>query len=52
MQNIGEEIQSATIASQEGTRKQEKHQKLWRFIILSVIILLLGESWLANKTYR
>ncbi|MFQ5708415.1 MAG: BatA domain-containing protein [bacterium] len=45
-------VQTAAMAASDGGGQIEKRQKFWRFIILAVILLLLGETWLANRTYR
>jgi len=39
-------------ASEAAERDAEKQQKLWRFGLWALLILLLGEVWLANKTPR
>jgi hypothetical protein len=41
----------ASIAA-DGAEQQEARQKLWRLAILGVVVLLIGETWLANRTYR
>jgi hypothetical protein len=46
----GEKVQSAGIAA--NSDQQEDRQQLWRLAILGVILLLVGETWLANRTYR
>ena len=30
----------------------ENRQKLWRWVIIAAIVLLLGETWLAGRTTR
>ena len=45
-------IQSASFSGTKLDEQQEKNQKIWRFVILGVILLLIGETWLANRTYR
>ncbi len=45
-------IRSASFSSAKPDEQQEKNQKIWRFVILGVILLLIGETWLANRTYR
>jgi hypothetical protein len=45
-------VQTAALTSNNINDQLEKNQKLWRFAILGVILLLLGETWLANRTYR
>ena len=47
-----EQIQTAAITLDNSNSKKEKSQKLWRFVILAVLLLLIGETWLANRTYR
>jgi hypothetical protein len=44
--------QTAASGSPNADQIQEDRQKLWRLAILAVIILLLGETVLANRTYR
>ena len=39
-------------AGETAERDAEKQQKLWRFGLWALLILLLGEVWLANKTPR
>lgn len=46
-------IQTASISAREQiNHDQEKQQKLWRFLVFVVLLLLVGETWLANRTYR
>ncbi len=40
------------LASENLEMQFEKDQKLWRFAILMVVLLLVAETWLANRTYR
>lgn len=47
-----EAIQTAALGSADLHSEIEKRQKLWRFILMGVILLLIGETWLANRTYR
>ena len=47
-----EQIQTAAITLDNSNSQKEKSQKLWRFAILAVLLLLIGETWLANRTYR
>ncbi|MFQ6113300.1 MAG: beta-galactosidase trimerization domain-containing protein, partial [bacterium] len=44
--------QIASINSTPLSDELERRQKLWRFAFLSVILILVGETWLANRTYR
>ncbi len=44
--------QTASMGSPNVDQLQEHRQKLWRLAILAVIVLLLGETWLGNRTYR
>lgn len=46
------EIESASFGTQALNSQVESEQKLWRLAILVAIFLLLGETWLANRTYR
>jgi len=46
------EVESASFGAQALESQVENDQKLWRFAILFAIVLLLGETWLANRTYR
>ncbi|MFQ5822820.1 MAG: BatA domain-containing protein [bacterium] len=48
----GETEQVASITATAISDKLERRQKLWRFAILGVILILVGETWLANRTYR
>ncbi len=52
LEDSEQEIQSVTIIPPKFNEQQERHQKLWRFVVLGIIILLVGETWLANRTYR
>ena len=45
-------IQTASVNSMSMVENQEKSQNLWRVFLLAVLLLLLGETWLANRTYR
>jgi len=45
-------IQSVSFSGVKLDEQQEKNQKIWRFVILGVILLLIAETWLANRTYR
>ncbi len=45
-------VQTASVNSMSMVENQEKGQNLWRLFILAVLLLLLGETWLANRTYR
>ena len=47
-----DEIQTASLTIDNPGVHLEKHQRLWRFGILLAIFLLVGETWLANRTYR
>ncbi|NIR52300.1 VWA domain-containing protein [candidate division KSB1 bacterium] len=47
-----EVVQTAAVTSPKMNEQLEDRQKLWRLAILAVILLLLGETWLANRTYR
>ncbi|MFQ5637772.1 MAG: BatA domain-containing protein [bacterium] len=47
-----DETQSATVASAGLSDQLEDHQKLWKVAIFSVILLLICETWLGNRTYR
>ncbi len=44
--------QIAAVSSANSEQQQENRQKLWRLALLGVVVLLLGETWLANRTYR
>lgn len=44
--------QAAALTAASSEEQQEDRQKLWRLAILAVVALLLGETWLANRTYR
>jgi hypothetical protein len=48
----GSDVQAAAISTEKMLTDREENQKLWRFVIAAVILLLLGETWLANRTYR
>ncbi|RMD92412.1 MAG: VWA domain-containing protein [Calditrichaeota bacterium] len=41
-----------TSSMEFNSQQLEKKQKIWRLIILGIILILLGETWLANRTYR
>lgn len=43
---------TAAIISSRLADQQEQRQKIWRLIIVAIILLLVGETWLANRTYR
>ncbi|HEX9652094.1 MAG TPA: BatA and WFA domain-containing protein [bacterium] len=43
--------QTAALTS-SSSEQHENRQKLWRLAIMGVLLLLLGETWLANRTYR
>lgn len=47
-----DEILTASLTVDNPGVHLEKHQRLWRFGILLAIFLLVGETWLANRTYR
>ncbi|RMF57292.1 MAG: hypothetical protein D6743_19150, partial [Calditrichaeota bacterium] len=47
-----EQVQAASLVSGQADGRQEKRQKLWRLVLFAVILLLIGETWLANRTYR
>jgi 3-isopropylmalate dehydratase small subunit len=44
--------QIASFSSTDMSDQLEGRQRLWRFAILGVILILVGETWLANRTYR
>ncbi len=46
------EASAAALLTGEFDAHQEQAQKLWRLALLMVILLLVGETWLANRTYR
>ncbi|MFQ5604185.1 MAG: BatA domain-containing protein [bacterium] len=46
------EPQTAALSSPLQEIEKERHQKLWRLALLAVVLLLIGETWLANRTYR
>lgn len=46
------DVQVASINGSELSGQIENRQKLWRFAILFAILLLVGETWLGNRTYR
>jgi hypothetical protein len=48
----GETVQTAGVGGNGVNLNQESSQKLWRFILLAAVLLLIGETWLANRTYR
>lgn len=57
LQNMAAEVMGlddrpVALVSARLDSQQEKRQKLWRFAILAVVLLLVGETWLANRTYR
>jgi hypothetical protein len=41
-----------TGGSQAVQKEMEKRQRLWRYLLIGVMVLLLGETVLANRTYR
>ncbi len=45
-------VQEASLVTGQLGEQQERAQKLWRLGILLGILLLVGETWLANRTYR
>jgi len=47
-----DQVQAAAIASPKIATGQEQRQKIWRLVILAIALLLIGETWLANRTYR
>lgn len=47
-----EAVQTAAVLSANSEQQRENRQKLWRLALLGVVVLLLGETWLANRTYR
>ena len=46
------EIQAASVSPAQAHAQLESRQKLWRLFILLVVLLLVSETWLANRTYR
>jgi len=44
--------QTAAIGPRQQHAQQEKNQNLWRMLIIAAVLLLLGETYLANRTYR
>ncbi|MCG8606848.1 hypothetical protein MJD09_17915, partial [bacterium] len=46
------QVKAAAISSPSMAQNEEKRQKVWRLVLLAVIVLLAGETWLANRTYR
>ncbi|MFQ5648649.1 MAG: BatA domain-containing protein [bacterium] len=52
MTQVATEVQSAAVADGRFMDQVEKNQKLWRFGILLVLLMLVAETWLANRTYR
>jgi len=49
---VTNDIQTAAFPGAQLDKQQENNQKIWRFVILGLILLLIGETWLANRTYR
>jgi hypothetical protein len=47
-------LNTATLASgaEVVDKEMENRQQLWRFLLIGVLVLLLGETFLANRTYR
>jgi hypothetical protein len=46
------QVKAAAISSPNMAQNEENRQKVWRLVLLAVILLLTGETWLANRTYR
>ncbi len=46
------QVQVASLAAVQLSDQVEKNQKLWRFAVLLVLLLLVAETWLANRTFR
>ncbi len=46
------DVKFASLGMEAVDTNIEKNQKLWRLAIVLVILLLFGETWLANRTHR
>lgn len=50
--SVSSEVETASLGGAQITSQVEENQKLWRFGILLVVLILIAETWLGNRTYR